>query len=220
MRNNSTAGIEIMFRRPRTRQPFFIVCSLGFFLATACHTIAYTNEPHYVIETTLGSEHLGDNGQQRSITSQFPHLDLSEPLKKQIGEMLDCQMGELQCLCVMTHIDRSKRYNAVLVDPGTLPGASFRSVMPHDYKTQFHDLLSVSDDTSVYALGAFAIKSIKSGKSVILVAEFRLTKTPDSDSGELLVKGTARWLEPVIGSWVHAYGYRLDEPRGSKKKGQ
>jgi hypothetical protein len=207
-----------MLKYLRIRWRFKIVLCVGFVFATACHANAYPDEPEYSIETTLGIEHLGDYGQERSITTQFPHLDLTEPLKKQIGKMLDCQIGELQCLCVMTHIDRSKRYNAVLVDPGTLPGASFRSIPPAVYKIQFHDLLSVSDATSVYALGAFAIKNIKSGKTVILVAEFRLTKTPGSDSGGLLVKGTSRWLEPVVGNWEHSGNFQLDEPRGSRKK--
>jgi hypothetical protein len=60
------------------------------------------------------------------------------------------------------------------------------------------------------------MKNLKNGKTVVLPVEFRLSKSPSGDNGDLKVKGTARWLEPVVGDWERAWGFRLDDYKSSQ----
>jgi hypothetical protein len=175
---------------------------------------SYANDEGDVIDITLSKKQARFNS--GPVTIDFPHLDLTDSLMKKINELLGCEIRKVQCRCFVAHEEERDSYEVKPFGMNMTPDFKFSSDPPLEYNIQFHNLLRVSDATSVYVMGAFAMKNLKNGKTVVLPVEFRLFKSPNGDNGDLKVKGTARWLEPVVGDWERAWGFRLDDYKSSQ----
>lgn len=195
------------------KRPLWNIFLCWVFALIVCAT-SYATEREHAIDTTLRENQL--NADVVSISTDFPHLDLTDSLVIKINELLGCQIRKVQCRCKFRHDNQRDIYYASGIGMNMEPDVRSSSDPPLEYNIQFHDLLSVSDANSIYVVGAFALKNLKNGKTVVLPVEFRLSKSPKGDNGDFNVKGTARWLEPVVGDWERAWGFRLDDFRSSE----